>query len=208
MITLDLSNIKAILYAYTREEDNRKGFYNIINEDLRSGDPNIIFKHLELIGEINRVIINKEIASFQGKVYRATFLEESLVKKLKVGEKLMNASFWSASKAMEVPQKLLISQQKRNCFIIAEAKQNNIDIHKENISAFINEQEVLFVPFNVFLIKDICEFSINIGNNQTKRISQITVEEIPELNPCIPKNFTNINTNDLNYYQYIYNGQD
>ena len=86
MITLDLCYIKRILYMYCRGEiESEKSFYRIINDDLRTKDPNKSNRFILLLGLIYKLIENKELESYNGKVYRATKLDEDLILKLKPG---------------------------------------------------------------------------------------------------------------------------
>ena len=55
----------------------------MINDDLRTKDPNKIDRIIVLLGLINKLIENNELASFKGKVYRATKLDENLILQLK-----------------------------------------------------------------------------------------------------------------------------
>ena len=72
--------VKRILYLYCREEEeNEKSLYKIINDDLRSRDPYKIYRYVNLLALINMIIEGKFLKSFEGKVYRATKLDENLI---------------------------------------------------------------------------------------------------------------------------------
>ena len=54
------------------------------------------------------MIENKLLKSFNGKVYRATKLDENLILKLVPGAKMINTTFWSTSKDFKVAEKFMI----------------------------------------------------------------------------------------------------
>lgn len=78
--------------------------------------------------------------------------EQHIQEKIITGKVLTNLSFWSATKNRKVAENFLAGKEKNILFII-ETKGKNIDIDKEQISKFANEEEVLFLPYSKFLIK-------------------------------------------------------
>ena len=90
---------KMILYAYSLEQkDAHKNLYCIINDDLRSTIPEKVDRFLDLVKLIGGLIKIKSLKSFNGKVYRANFLKEELINKIKIGQTMTNSAFWSSSK--------------------------------------------------------------------------------------------------------------
>ena len=152
---LDICFIKRVLYMYCREEiESEKSFYRMINDDLRTKDPSKIDRFIVLLGLIYKLIDNKELASFQGKVYRATKLDENLILKLKPGSTMINITFWSTAKEFGVADNFMKKNSWRNAFIICKTKKTNIDIDYENLNPF-DEKEVLILPFTEFKVEKI-----------------------------------------------------
>jgi len=144
---------KMFLYAYTLEEgDPKKNLYCILNNDLRSSDGSKINRHQELIKLIGGLIQAKKLKCYNEKLYRATFLKDELIKKLKVGLIMVNSAFWSATKKESVAKQFLKQSYKNALIITKGGLENNIDIHLEKMSRYPNEEEVLFLPFCNFKI--------------------------------------------------------
>ena len=64
--------IKMFLYAYAytlEEKDPKKNLYCIINDDLRSSEPEKINRYLELIRVIGAFIRTKKLKSYGSKSY-------------------------------------------------------------------------------------------------------------------------------------------
>ena len=136
-IVLDLRAIKRILYMYCREESiSKKSLYYMLNYDLRTRNPAKIFRYLELIAFINKLLEDEELAKFQGTVYRATKLDENLIVKLEPGSTMINTTFWSTSKDFKVSERFLKMHEWRNSFIICKTIKNNIDIDFEKLNYF------------------------------------------------------------------------
>ena len=170
----DVCYIKRFLYMYCREEkESQKSFYRIINDDLRSRDPYKIYRYISILSLINNLIELKFLKSFNGKVYRATKLDENLILKLVPGAKMINTTFWSTSKDFKVAEKFMIKNNWRNSFIICETTKNNIDIDLEKLNPF-NEKEILFLPFTEFIIKKV--------SSEIKYGKKIFIIELTELN--------------------------
>ena len=144
---------KMFLYAYTLEEgDPNKNLYCIINDDLRSSVPEKINRYIELIKVIGGLVEMKEIKSYDGIVYRASFLKDELIKNIKIGDTITNSAFWSSTKKESVAKKFLKASHKNALIITKGELVNSIDIHSEKISKYPNEEEVLFLPFCNFKI--------------------------------------------------------
>ena len=144
---------KMFLYAYTLEErDPKKNLYCIINDDLRSADHSKINRHFNLIKLIGGLVLTKRLKSFEGNVYRASFLKEDLIDKIKVGLIITNSSFWSSTKKESCAKKYLKKSYKNTLVVTKGSKINNVDIHSEGVSKYSNEEEVLFLPFCKFKI--------------------------------------------------------
>ena len=146
---------KMFLYAYTLEEkDPHKNLYCILNDDLRSSNPSKINRHFDIIKLIGGLIKIKELKSYTGKVYRASYFKDELIKNIKIGLTITNSAFWSSTKKESVALKFLKKSNYKNGLIIAEGDlNNNVDIHLEEISRYRKEEEVLFLPFCKFKIK-------------------------------------------------------
>ena len=171
---------KRILYMYCREEKpSNHSFYRIINDDLRSRDPSKIYKYLSILALINQLIEERGFASFKGKVFRATKLDENLIMKLVPETKMVNTTFWSTSKDFKKAEKFMKKDNWRNCYIICEAIKHNIDIDLEELNTF-DEKEVLFLPFTEFIVKKV--------SSQIKYEKKIFIIELIELGN---RNFVN-----------------
>ena len=179
--TFDICFVKRFLYMYCREEtESQKSFYKIMNDDLRSRDPNKIYRYINILALINKFIENGSLRNYNGKVYRATKLDENLIMKLVPGVKIVNTQFWSTSKDSKVPENYMIKQSWRNTLIICKSVKINIDIDFEKLNPF-NEKEVLFLPFT--------EFKVEKVSNKTESGKQIFTIELTELGN---RNFVNI----------------
>ena len=120
--SLNICFVKRFLYMYCREEKpSEKSFYRIINDDLRTRDPNKIYRYIKILALINKFIEEKYLRSFNGYTYRATKLDEKLIEKLIPGSKVVNTQFWSTSKDFKVPESFMMKQIWRNCFIICKS---------------------------------------------------------------------------------------
>ena len=148
--------VKRFLYMYCREEkkEREKSFYRIINDDLRTRNSDKIYRYIDILALIYQLIETKSLASFKGKVYRATKLDENLILKLVPGRNMINTTFWSTSKDFNVASKFMKKQNWRNSFIICQTIKNNIDIDFEELNPY-NEKEVLFLPFTEFKVEKI-----------------------------------------------------
>jgi hypothetical protein len=145
--------VKMFLYAYTLDENNDKSFYLIMNKDLRSGNSLKISRYLFMIRSIYNLIKSKYLKSFSGDAYRATWFKQELIDEIKPGKKMLNASFWSSSKKLNVAEKFLFAT-KKNILLHTKVKEgNNIDIHLENLSKYPDEEEILFLPYCYFEVK-------------------------------------------------------
>ena len=174
--------VKRFLYLYCREENpSEKSLYRIINDDLRSRESYKIYRYINILALINKIIDEGDLASYKGTVYRATKLDEKLIMKLIPGIKMVNTTFWSTSKDFKVAENFMIKQNFRNAFIICKTIKNNIDIDVEKLNPF-NEKEVLFLPFTEFIV-----------NKISSRILYSKKVFIIELTELGNKNFVNPN---------------
>jgi len=149
---------KMILYAYSLEQnDANKNLYCIINDDLRSKIPQKVDRFLDLVKLIGGLIKIKNLKSFNGKLYRASFLKKELINKIKIGQTMTNSAFWSSTKKESVAKQFLNSNYKNALIITNGGLNNNVDIHLEGISQYPAEEEVLFLPFCIFTIKSFVE---------------------------------------------------
>ena len=130
------------------------------------------------------------MASFKGKVYRATKLDENLINKLVIGKKMINTVFWSTSKSFEVAQNFMKNDNWRNSYIICNANKNNIDIDYENLNPF-EEKEVLFLPFTEFKVE-----KVSLEKMYQKKIYIIEVSELGNRNFV---NYDNVQIKNINY---------
>ena len=148
--------MKFILYAYTLDEGNKdKSFYSILNDTLRTGKYEKIKMFLEIFSKLLELIKFKAIMSYKGKVYRASFFKDDLLKQITVGKKMINAALWSCSKDENVAKNFKKIYNK-NVIIHLNLDGNfNVDIHEEKLSKFPHEKEVLILPFCTFEIKNI-----------------------------------------------------
>ena len=94
------------------------------------------------------------MASFKGKVYRATKLDENLIFKLEPGSSMVNTTFWSTSKDYDIAENFMKDYEWRNSYIICETLKNNIDLDFENLNPY-GEKEVLFLPFTEFRVEKV-----------------------------------------------------
>lgn len=216
MLSFDISLVKSMLYAYCKEEQltdeqkiklsrgeniKRRGFYNIINEDLKSKSNYKIYKHLELIAEIIKLVKDKEICNFSGEVYRGTRFNDNLIAKLKKGKTLFLSTFWSTSRVQSKAIEFL-TNRKGNIFITIKAKKFNVDIEKEKLATY-DEKEILILPFTVFTIIDINKKFIS-----GREVNTLFVEEVETDNPCTIRKMKNVDVNNLKYYNFLYKSED
>ena len=182
--------VKRFLYLYCREETpSEKSLYRIVNEELKSRDPNKIYRYINIIALINHFIEDKSLRSFNGIVYRATKLDENLILKLVPGGKVVNTAFFSTSKNFEEAEKFMVQQIWRNSYIICKNVKTNIDIDYEGLNPF-NEQEVLFIPFTEFRVDNV-SYQINYGK-------KIFIIELTELGNRNFVNSDNMQIQDVN----------
>ena len=165
----------------------------MINDDLRSKSSSKIDRLIVLLSLINKLIENKEIASFKGKVYRSTKLDENLILKLKANTIMINTTFWSTSKNFKVAENFMKKNSWRNTFIICDTLKTNIDIDYEKLNPY-NEYEVLIPPFNEFKVKKIYS-----ENKYGKNIYIIELVEFGNKNLVRFENMNNENINFLNF---------
>ena len=187
--TLQICFIKRILYMYCREEiESQKSFYRMINDDLRTREPSKIYRNIHFLSYIYRLIENEELASYKGKVYRATKLDENLINKLVRGKIMVNTVFWSTSKSFEVAENFMKTGNWRNSYIICNANKNNIDIDYEKLNPF-EEKEVLFLPFTEFRVENVFF--------EQKNLKKIFIIEVTELGNRNFVNYDNLQVKNI-----------
>ena len=153
--------VKMFLYAYTLSGPEGKSLYSLMNNDLRSGNAKKICRYLTMIRNIYNLLKTNCLKSFNGDVYRATYFKEELIKEIKPGKKMLNASLWSSSKNINIARKFLFDYNK-NILLHTKVKEgNNIDLHLEKLSQFPSEEEVLFLPYCYFEVKSFEKKKVN-----------------------------------------------
>ena len=197
-LIISISNIcfiKRFLYMYCREElQSQKSLYRIVNDDLRTRDPYKIYPYINIVALINEIIRVGYLANYEGKVYRATKLDENLIMKLRPGVKMVNTTFWSTSKDFKVAERFMIKQNWRNSFIICKTNQNNnIDIDFEKLNPF-SEKEVLFLPFTEFKIE-----KVSSGIKYGKKVFIIELIELENRNFVNTDNMQIQNINSIGF---------
>ena len=197
---LDICFIKRILYMYCREEiESNKSFYRMINDDLRTRNPSKIYRVINLLALINKLIEEEELASFKGKVFRATKLDEKLIDKLVPGTVMVNTTFWSTSKDFNIADTFMYDDKWRNSFIICETNKNNIDIDFEKLNSF-EEKEVLFLPFTEFRVE-----KVSFENKYQKKIFIIELSELGNKNFV---NYDNMQVENVNVFAFMKYGEN
>ena len=200
ILPLNICFVKRFIYMYCREENpSEKSLYRIINDDLRSREPQKIYRYLNILALINKTIEEGSLASYKGKVYRATKLDEKLIMNLIKGRIMVNTTFWSTSKDFKVAENFMINQNFRNTFIICNTIKNNIDTDKEKLNPF-NEKEILFLPFTEFIVNE-----VSFGNEYGRRVYRIELTELGNKNFVNPENMTIKNINKINMKNAVEN---
>jgi len=185
----DVSVAKKFIYLYTIEESPKNNsFYWIINKELRSGVQAKIAPLIEMIAYIEKEIKNKDLLSYEGLVYRGTYLTEDLINEIKPGKIMINSSFWSSTKDYKIAEEYIMNSGKNNAIIIIDSKGNNIDIDLEKISKYQKEREVLFIPFTPF--KVIKKYKSNIKKELINFI--ILQQDLSSNNKCNYDNMISI----------------
>ena len=185
---------------YCREEaQSQKSFYRIVNEDLRSRVPSKIYRYINILALINQILQEGWLYFFEGKVYRATKLDENLIMKLTPGVKMVNTTFWSTSKDFKIAENMMIKDNFRNSFIICKTFKNNIDIDLEELNPF-NEKEVLFLPFTEFQLE-----KISLIKQYGKKVFIIELTELGIKNFLNPNNMKIEKVNNISMNKLILN---
>ena len=200
MKSLNICFVKRLLYMYCREEaQSQKSFYRIVNEDLRSRVPSKIYRYINILALINQILQEGWLYFFEGKVYRATKLDENLIMKLTPGVKMVNTTFWSTSKDFKIAENMMIKDNFRNSFIICKTFKNNIDIDLEELNPF-NEKEVLFLPFTEFQLE-----KISLIKQYGKKVFIIELTELGIKNFLNPNNMKIEKVNNISMNKLILN---
>ena len=185
--TFDVNLIrnKFILKFYTDIDYSTEFFktiYNIYKEHNALDiffNQNCLYFGWRKYPELISMIENEFLLTYEGKVFRATKLDEKLILKLIPGTKMVNTTFWSTSKEFQVAERFMKRNIWRNSYIICNAHKNNIDIDSEKLNPY-NEKEVLFLPFTEFIVDKI--------SSETKYGKKIFIIELTELEN---RNFVN-----------------
>ena len=161
--------LKFFIYAYTLDERNKdKSFYSMLNDTLRSGDYEKIKKFMEIFVKLRKLIQSNAIMSYKGNVYRASYFKDNLLKEIKVGKQLINAALWSCTKD-EIIAKKFKKKCNKNVIIYTNLDGPcNVDIHEEKISQFLNEKEVLVLPFCTFEVKSLVKVNDSVYGDYYK----------------------------------------
>ena len=185
--------MKFFIYAYILDEGSKdKSFYSILNDTLRSGDYEKIKMFIEIFSKLLELIKFKAIMSYKGKVYRASYFKDDLLKQIKVGKKMINAALWSCTKDENVAIDFF-KKYKKNVIINTYLEGDfNIDIHEEKLSQFPSEKEVLVLPFCTFEVK--CFEKINDTN-----IGEFYKLELKLLNKSNNHNLESVKEVNYNY---------
>ena len=151
----ELLFLKSFIYAYTLDEGSKdKSFYAMLNDTLKSSDYKKINKIIEIFAKLLQLIKSGGLLSYKGKVYRAAYFGEDLLKQIKVGKKMINKAFWSSSKEEKVAKNFKKIYTYKNVIIYTNLNGiYNIDIDEEKLSRFPEEKEVLILPFCKFEVK-------------------------------------------------------
>ena len=185
----DVSVAKTFIYLYTIEESPKNNsFYWIINKELRSGVQEKIAPLIEMIAYIEKEIKNNDILSYEGLVYRGTYLTEDLINEIKPGKIMINSSFWSSTKDYNIAEQYIMNSNKNNALIIIHSKGKNIDVDSEKITKYLKEKEVLFIPFTPF--KVIKKYKSNINKDLINFI--ILQQDLNSNNKCNYDNMISI----------------
>ena len=183
---------KMFLYAYTLDEqDPNKNLSCIVNDDWRSSQPQKVNRYIKLIKVIGALVKLKNLKSYNGFVYRASFLKEELIQNLKYGDYIINSAFWSLTKKESVAKNFLRGSHKNTLIITKGELINNIDIHSEKISKYPNEEEVLFLPFCNFRI--VSFEKVNEGNKNDYKLVLQSTSEISLIEPYHEKYINTFN---------------
>ena len=186
---------KMFLYAYTLDEqDPNKNLYCIVNDDLRSSQPEKVNRYIELIKVIGGLIKLKRIKSYTGYVYRASFLKEELIKKITIGDTIINSAFWSSTKKESVAKNFLRGSHKNTLILTKGQSINNIDIHSENLSKYPEEEEVLFLPFYKFRVINVEK--VNEGNKNYYKLVLECVSQTSLVGPELEMTINIFNCED------------
>eukprot|EP00826_Nyctotherus_ovalis_P009990 TRINITY_DN12651_c0_g5_i1.p1 TRINITY_DN12651_c0_g5~~TRINITY_DN12651_c0_g5_i1.p1 ORF type:complete len:606 (+),score=161.73 TRINITY_DN12651_c0_g5_i1:220-1818(+) len=148
--TLDLSFGKCLLHAYTLQTD--PPFYKLLNDAFRTGTEESVAKFRAFFSLLHDLVKKKILKKYIGSVYRGTYFNEQSMKELRVGEKIHSTCFTSTSKSESVAREFA-RRARRNVLLEIELNAGaatNVDIHEERCSKYVEEQEVLLLPFATF----------------------------------------------------------
>ena len=141
-----------------------------------------------MIAFIEKEIKNNDLLSYKGMLYRGTYLTEELINEIKPGKIMVNSTFWSSSKDINIAEKFINKSDKNNALITIDSKGNNIDVESEKITKYLKEKEVLFIPFTPF--KVIKKYKSTIQNKLINFI--ILQQDLNSKNQCTFDNMISI----------------
>ena len=110
---------------------------------------------------------------------------------------MINTTFWSTSKDLNVAKNFMAKQKFRNSFIICQTIKNNIDIDFEQLNPY-NEKEVLFLSFTEFKVE-----KISSEEREDRKIYTIELTELGNRNYVNSDNMQVENLNNLGYKKSI-----
>jgi len=125
--------------------------------------------------------------SYKGKVYRASYFKDDLLKQIKVGKKMINAALWSCTKDENVAIDFFKKYNKNVIIYTYLEGDFNIDIHEEKLSQYPSEKEVLVLPYCTFEVKSFDKINdTNIGEFYKLELELLNksnnLEEVKEVN--------------------------
>ena len=175
--------VKQVIYCYTCDE-GAESFYKMMNNDLKSGEMIRIKRYICLIYSIKQLILNYQLTTYDDiPIFRGTNLVEEQINNMIVGDKIFNSCFCSFSKRKEIAVKFIMEHGRNVLLISYNNKKNNIDLFREKISSYLDEEEVLILPFSCFQILEIIrnffdeEKKINYNIIKIKYIEQNLIDD-------------------------------
>ncbi len=152
---LEVEVAKRMLKAYTLQ--TVPGFYKLMNDAFRSGNPDKIGEYRTFYGSLTTMVKSDLLKKYIGTVYRGTYFNPELLSTLKTGTRMYSSCFTSTSKSYHVALNFARKTRRNVLLEIAldSTAYSNVDIHSENCSAFPEEYEVLLLPFACFEITSV-----------------------------------------------------
>lgn len=157
MNILDVNFGKNILRAYTLQV--KPPFYYMLNDAFRGGNPEKIAKFRGFYVMLHDLIKKGILKFYAGCVFRGTFFNPKVLASIKPGQQFFSTCFTSTSKSPYVARDFA-RKTSRNVLLEIELDPNghsNVDIHREGVSIYPEEQEVLLLPFTSFVIQSLTQ---------------------------------------------------